>query len=304
TLPGYLENLQKYPYLKNSFLRRTRYVSPYAADGGFTEVYDPLTLDERKATGAHTPPTSNRDPEVYPNQPWTPPSKVWHESGNSKHQHSPPPMPTIQQHYQQPPFPNPPRQYMQPTYQTTNEFRQSFQTPAAATAPQGGSMMPSTASREGAQARLLRDQGYGVGPYAPHSYAMGSPPLAPQQHNPHAAQMGMQQRAMNSGYGQAGAAPTMYDTAKMVWNSPQAPTPSPLSDQNTPGGARGWGALPRSQHAAPMMGMAGMGGTAGVHAVGTGEMGMSREDAMGFPAMLPQMQHGSGQGQGHETYRY
>ncbi|KAK0912287.1 hypothetical protein LTR91_015759 [Friedmanniomyces endolithicus] len=304
TLPGYLENLQKYPYLKNSFLRRTSYVSPYAADGGFTEVYDPLTLDERKATGAHTPPTSNRDPEVYPNQPWTPPSKVWHESGNSKHQHSPPPMPTIQQHYQQPPFPNPPRQYMQPTYQTTNEFRQSFQTPAAATAPQGGSMMPSTASREGAQARLLRDQGYGVGPYAPHSYAMGSPPLAPQQHNPHAAQMGMQQRAMNSGYGQAGAAPTMYDTAKMVWNSPQAPTPSPLSDQNTPGGARGWGALPRSQHAAPMMGMAGMGGTAGVHAVGTGEMGMSREDAMGFPAMLPQMQHGSGQGQGHETYRY
>ncbi|KAK5143689.1 hypothetical protein LTR32_004237 [Rachicladosporium monterosium] len=137
----------------------------------------------------------------------------------------------------------------------------------------------------------------------PH-YAMGSPPLAPQQHNPHAAQMGMPQRAMSSGYGQAGAAQTMYDTAKMVWNSPQAPTPSPLSDQNTPGGARGWGALPRSQHAAPMMGMAGMAGMGGSVSAATGEMGMPHEEAMGFPAILPQMQHGSGQGQGHETYRY
>jgi len=299
TLPGYLENLQKYPYLKNSFLRRTSYVSPYAADGGFSEAYDPLTLNDKKAAGAQTPPTSNRDPEVYPTQPWTPPSKIWHDNGISKPQHSPPPQVAMPPHYPQPAFPNPPRQYMQPTYQTTNEFRQSFQTPSSATtAPQGGNMMPSTASREGAQARLLRDQGYGVGPYAPHSYALGSPPL-------HPAQMQMQQRATHNGYGQVGA-PAMYDTAKMVWNSPQAPTPSPLSDQNTPGGARGWGALPRSQHAAPMMGLAGLAGSAGVHAVPTDGMGMPREEGMEFPAMLPQMLHGSGQGQGqgHETYRY
>ncbi|KAK5676819.1 hypothetical protein LTS10_010583 [Elasticomyces elasticus] len=269
--PGYLQNVQQYPYLKNSFLRKSSYVSPYAADGGFSEAYLPSKLDERRANTTQTPSASISNADHYPNQQWTPPSQIWYANGTTKQQSPPPAAAMQQQNHQAPPN----RQYVQPTYQTTNEFRQSFQG-----VPTG---MPSTASREGAQARMLRDQGYGVGPYAPHSYAHSPPPPT---HNPHAPQ--------RSNFGTS----QMYDTAKMVWNSPKAPTPSPLSDQNTPGG--GWGALPRTNSQGSVNATIGPAPPANMtmQRQGSGSHGSIGNGNLGFSPMLPQM-HG-----GHETFRY
>lgn len=105
--------------------------------------------------------------------------------------------------------------------------------------------MPSPASRDGAAARMLRDQGYM--PYQPLPYHRNS-------------------------FGQP------YDTARM---SPKAPTPSPLSDPNTPGNAatapRLWGTLPRPEVAPSTQ---------------------QRPSGGGYGPMLPQMPGGN------ETWRY
>lgn len=199
----YIANLQKYPYLLKSYLRAPKvYESPYAAEGGFADAYTAHTKsDDGHRTGSiHTPHgsiSSLGDISRSANQQWTPPSQLWARAGFSNHQTPPP-----QQHAVQPP----PRQY--PIYSTPQEFQRQIQS------------MPSTASRDGAQARMLRDQGYTTGfPYQRNSF------------------------------GQA------YDTARM-WNSPKAPTPSPLSDLNTPGqtpaSSRPWGALPRPELAPAM----------------------------------------------------
>lgn len=201
TPPGYLENLQKYPYLRNSFLRSKRpYESPYPTGGGFTSQYLPLELDkdiqvkfDKGPPHAHTPSasvSSVTEGERRVSQQWTPPSQMWHASGFGKQQ-TPPPLESFQYPFSYQPQD---RQYIAPTYQTADQFRQSFQS------------MASPASRDGAQARLLRDQMGGYGPFAPHTHA---------------------QPLRNSlGFS--------YDAAKM-WQSPQAPSPSPLSDPNTPG---------------------------------------------------------------------
>jgi hypothetical protein len=63
----------------------------------------------------------------------------------------------------------------------------------------------------------------------------------------------------------------IYDTARM-WNSPKAPTPSPLSDPNTPGQTPNlpWEALPRAEV----------------------NQNTQRPSAGGYGGMLPQMQGG------------
>ncbi|KAK3672850.1 hypothetical protein LTR78_007203 [Recurvomyces mirabilis] len=265
TPPGYLENLQKYGYLKNSFLRRSAYVSPYAPDSGFSEVYQPLKLDEqsveRKHASTHTPNTSMSDVYGRPtSQQWTPPSQAWQSSGfGGPKQASPPP---IQQYHG--PHPtlqpaHPARQVVQPTYQTPLEFRNSFQ------------VHPSTASRDGAQARLMRDQGYGYGSYAPH--------YAPAPHR--------------NSFGQQSAPAPTYDTAKMSWDSPKAPIPSPLSDPNTPGN-QNWNTLPRA-YGTPTANM-----TSGLPSTlmrRQGSNGGNGSGSLGYGPMLPQMH-------GNETFRY
>ncbi|EGP83837.1 uncharacterized protein MYCGRDRAFT_105930 [Zymoseptoria tritici IPO323] len=93
------------------------------------------------------------------------------------------------------------QRYVQVSHQTPQEFQRQIQG------------LPSTASREGAHARMLREQGYQA--YSPST---GFP---------------------RNSFGQT------YDTAKM-WHSPQAPTPSPLSDPNTPGYAHSRGQTPNN----------------------------------------------------------
>ncbi|KAK5137093.1 hypothetical protein LTR08_001102 [Meristemomyces frigidus] len=268
TPAGYLENLQKYPYLRNSFLRTNKpYESPYPADGGFSSPYQPLVLDnpaeqatDAKSAPAHTPSTSISsvgEAARHASQQWTPPSQIWQSAGINKQQTPPPPPPPQSQPEA--------RRYPAPTYQTPTEFQQSFQ-PA-----------PSTASRDGAQARLMREQGgYGYGPFAPHGYVQPQH-VQPQNVPPHRNSFGHQ----------------YVDTAKM-WASPHAPTPSPLSDPNTPGvgyhrtptSGGAWNALPRSQAVPPAPQMAPM-------------APMMQQPGMGgLGPMLPQM-HG-----GNETWRY
>lgn len=212
----YLANLRRYPYLWKSYLRKPKvYESPYPPGGGFSSEYQPSKPPksdlESKPSSAHTPQGSVGslvDAESRASQPWTPPSQVWDRVGLSNGQ---PP----QSHQ---PLPGPPSQtrYPQPVYSTPQEFQRQIQS------------MPSTASRDGAHARMLRDQGYM--PYQPQP--------------PHWCQ--------RNSFGQP------YDTASM-YNSPKAPTPSPLSDPNTPGQTPGaarqqhqaWGTLPRAE-VAPM----------------------------------------------------
>ena len=234
---AYLANLKKYPYLLQSFCRKPKvYESPYPIGGGFSMAYQPLGPrkqdDDQKPSSAHTPHgsvSSVGDAGRRTSQQWTPPSQVWDRGGFSNQQQTPPP----RQYAPQPP--PQPRQYPQATYSTPQEFQRQIQA------------MPSTASRDGAQARMLRDQGYM--PYYQHH---------------------------RNSFGQS------YDTAKM-WNSPKAPTPSPLSDPNTPG-QTSWGApMPRAEVAPMGMGRAGVGGS------GSGG---------GYGPTLPQMQGG------HETWRY
>jgi hypothetical protein len=269
----YLANLSKYPYLRNSFLRSSKaYESPYPIGGGFAPAYKPLELDkpvdQRPAPpSTHTPSasvTSFTHGGRRGSQQWTPPSQVWHASGLNKQRTPPPPMPAqppVQDH-QQPP----PRRYPQPVYQTTQEFQQSWQG------------MPSTASRDGAQARLIREQmAHGYGPYAPHGYAQPPAPL-------------------RNSFGHS------YDTAKMWQQSPKAPTPSPLSD-GTPGTAGmnqhhhtptpssiPWGNLPTPQPSGAPGGM--------IHRPGQPAPDNFGQNGAGYGPMLPQM------GGGHETWRF
>lgn len=269
TPPGYLENLQKYPYLKNSFLRTNKpYESPYPIGGGFSATYQPLALDKaagqgvgRKYASAHTPSASISSIEDVrrQSQQWTPPSQIWHSAGFSRQQTPPP------QHAQPQPAA---RKYPPPTYQTPFEFQQSFQS----TTP----TMPSTASRDGAQARLMRDQMGGYGPYAPHGY------VQPQHVQTH-----------RNSFGHA------YDTAKM-WQSPKAPTPSPLSDPNTPGvgynhtptGGNGWNQFSRQHVSPPMM------QPQAPPMMQPQAPSMMQQAPSGYGPTLPQM-HG-----GNETWRY
>jgi len=260
TPPGYLENLQKYPYLRNSFLRSNRpYESPYPASDGFAPHYLPLELDkhteanlEKGPTCTHTPcasVSSATEAERRASQQWTPPSQMWHASGFGKQQTPPPPVVAIQHPLSYQP---PARKYISPTYQTADQFRQSFQN------------MASPASRDGSQARLLRDQMGGYGPFAPHTYA----------------------QAPRNSFG------FTYDTEKM-WQSTQVPTPSPLSTPNVPGSAvnrkpeypppgsnHTWAMSPMSQ-ATPAL----------------SKMTPQAASSGGYGPMLPQM-HG-----GNETWR-
>ena len=223
TEADYVANLQKYPYLLKSYCRMPKvYESPYVASGGFSPTYASASQpnqDDGGPRASHTPHgsmSSMGDTGKAGNQQWTPPSQVWDQAGFSNHQTPPP-----HHHAHQPLH----RQY--PIYSTPQEFQRQIQA------------MPSTASRDGAQARMLRDQGFIPGyPYQRNSFGQS------------------------------------YDTARL-WNSPKAPTPSPLSDPNTPGqtplSSRPWGNLPRAE-IAPMM--------------------PQRPAAGGYGPYLPQMQGG------------
>ena len=206
----YLASLRKYPYLLTSYCRKPKfYESPYPLGDGFSAAYSPYKPtqmdDDPKPSAAHTPQGSigsMAEAEARGMQPWTPPSQVWDRVGF--------PNPQAPQAQQVQPQPAPQSRYPQPTYSTPQEFQRQIQA------------MPSTASRDGAQARMLREQGYT--PYQPHWVPRNS-------------------------FGQP------YDTASMstMWNSPKAPTPSPLSDPNTPGQTpaatrqNAWGTLPRAE---------------------------------------------------------
>lgn len=232
----YLASLQKYPYLLNSYCRKPKvYESPYLLGGGFSAAYQPLLLPKQEPepipNSLHTPHgslSSGGDAGRRTSQQWTPPSQMWDKAAFAN-THTP------QYGIQAPQCQPSPRQYPQPTYSTPAEFQRQIQP------------MPSTASRDGAQARMLRDQGYAQ--YPPHPHHRNS-------------------------FGQS------YDTARM-WNSPKAPTPSPLSDPNTPGqtpmGPRPWGALPRADVA---------------------QMMPRQPQHNGYGSSLPQMQGGN------ETWRY
>lgn len=283
--PGFLENLTKYPYLKNSWLRKqSSYESPYPVGGGFSAAYLPLTLQSTtttttQATSARTPSNSVSEGSAEQRatgmqQQWTPPSQTWHSvSASAVEAQTPPPY----HPHQQPRWQGLP----QPTYQTTQEFQQSFlPQPSQHQSQHHFSHQqqqqqqqpgyPSTASRDGAQARRLREQGYG--PYAPHSYA------------------GSNNSTSGSGSGRNSFGQS-YDTAGMgMWQSPRAPTPSPLSE--------GTGSVYNSyQHTAPTSGqMAWMGQGADVAPMG-GYQGRG-VGGRGHEGTLPQM------GGGYETWRF
>ncbi|KAK3709558.1 hypothetical protein LTR37_010779 [Vermiconidia calcicola] len=228
---AYLANLQKYPYLLKSYCRKPKvYESPYPLGGGYSSVYQ-RSESERRTGSLHTPHgsvSSLGDTGRRESQQWTPPSQIWDRAGLAQQEMS-------SSQYQ--PSQAQSRRLPQPTHSTMQEFRQQIQ-------PQP---LPSTASRDGAQARMLRDQGYVA--YPPYPYHRNS-------------------------FGQA------YDTARM-WNSPKAPTPSPMSDPNTPGltpsSSRPWGTLPRAEVVPNML----------------------QPAAGGYGPTLPQM-HGGG----NETWRY
>lgn len=193
---AYLQNLQKYPYLMNSYCRRQKqYESPYPIGGGFSSKYQPLELqrqDEQRSGSCHTPSDSvSNDVPRQNSQQWTPPSKLWPLTRETP----PVDQAELDQYRQVPQHQTQPasQRYVQVSHQTSQEFQQQLQ------------LMPSTASRDGANARALRDQ---------HGYPGYTPSATTYQRN---------------SFGQT------YDTAKM-WHSPRAPTPSPLSDPNTPGG--------------------------------------------------------------------
>ncbi|KAI7218980.1 JmjC-domain-containing protein [Hortaea werneckii] len=267
---GYLENLQKYPYLKNSFLRaQKQYESPYNIGGGFAASYQPIALNRRsepaeeKKQAEHTPSASVSSTNEFSrrqSQQWTPPSAIWAHA----QQMSPPavaqqPAKSYQQAPQPPLQQAQPRKYPPPMHQSTHDFQQSWQ-----------QYMPSTASRDGAQARAMREQMGGYGPFAPHSFH------SPQNQHP-------QPQHRNS-FGHA------YDTAQM-FQSPKAPTLSPLSDQHTPGMAY------NHNIAAPNLGPLNRPQATGPGAVQTPPM---QPNGQANGPMPPQMHPTSG----NETWRY
>ncbi|WPH04251.1 Hypothetical protein R9X50_00714000 [Acrodontium crateriforme] len=189
TSAGYLENLKQYPYLLNSYLRKvTSYESPYTPEGGFSAPYQPMSLG-----GPSEPERSKQTHSVSVSSihdtSWTPPSLRAHDSLQS---------PFIQQ--------------SQPLLQQPMQQPMQYRSPYGAQPP----LMSSTASRDGAQARMIRDQHPGHGYYT-HNYT----------------QQGV-------------------DVTRM-FQSPKGPTPSPLSD-STPAqnrhlhmntSAHHWDFLPR-----------------------------------------------------------
>ncbi|USW53119.1 Putative Zinc finger, PHD-type, JmjC domain, JmjN domain, Zinc finger, RING/FYVE/PHD-type [Septoria linicola] len=265
---AYIQDLQRYPYLLNSFCRKPKvYESPYAIGGGYTPKYQPLELQKQtdgydsKTMARHTPSNSISSQSRQTSQQWTPPSQVWDRAGLQK-QTPPPP----EHHYQQV---APSQRYVPVSHSTPQEFQRQIQ---------GG--MPSTASRDGAHARLLRDQGY-----APANSAYASAPI----------------------YQQWNSLGNVYDSSKM-YNSPKAPTPSPLSDNNTSGYGRGhtpttvsnsnpWGTLPQ-----PNIGMQ----PNPLNPVLQQSVMNERPPGASFNynnPTLPQMGGDNGLG-GHETWRY
>ncbi|PPJ49795.1 hypothetical protein CBER1_03323 [Cercospora berteroae] len=208
---AYLQDLQRYPYLLNSFCRKPKvYESPYAIGGGYTPKYQPLELQKQtdgydsRTVARHTPSNSISAQSQQQSQQWTPPSQVWDRAGLANQVQTPPPAEQNQQHYQQAQLS---QRYVPVSHSTPQEFQRQIQ----------GSMA-STASRDGAQARLMRDQGY-----APFNSPYASAPI-------------YQQRSTSG-----------QDPAKS-YNSPKAPTPSPLSD------AQGYGRSHTPTHGAPVHG--------------------------------------------------
>jgi hypothetical protein len=251
--PAYLQDLQKYPYLLNSFCRRPKvYESPYAIGGGYTANYQPAALCKPSETAEVRPYSRHRTPtnsvsslSRRQSQQWTPPSQIWESAGLAdKHTTPPPP------------------EQLSSLYRSTQQAAQQRYVPVSHSTPQEFQRqiqgLPSTASREGAHARMLRDQGF-------TSYAAYGP-------------------IPRNSFGNA------FESAKM-WSSPQAPTPSPLSDQNTPGYGRGhtptgpapWGTLPQPNP---------------LNQQGQQNAMRDRPPGAGYGPMLPQM------GGGHETWRY
>jgi hypothetical protein len=243
----YLANLRNYPYLLRCHLEKAKvYESPYPLGGGFSGKYQMLTQrpaapPSQRPHSYHTPQNSISGPlEKKESTGWTPPSQIWDKAGLMRLP-SPPPQHQVAHMAS--------RRLPAPTYSTAGEWKQQIQS------------MPSTASREGAQARAMRDQqGY-------HSH---------------------QQYQQRNSFGQT------YDTARM-WQSPKAPTPSPLSDPNTPGqqapqANMGWGGPSRTDSAAQPI-----------------QRIMPRPIGQGYgPSFAPQMGGGGGGSNvgGHETWRY
>lgn len=257
----YIKNLEKYPYLLQSYCRKPKvYQSPYPLSGGFSSEYQngsPSQQRPETARHSHHTPQNSVDRRLSESQ-WTPPSQIWAQHGHFAAQ-TPPPQ-RVPQYI--------PAQRPQAVHQSPQDFQRQI----------SGGSLPSTASRDGAQARLLRDQGYSS--YTPHTHpyhrnsSFGSASAHPQSQ--------MQGPSHGHGYGGGGNGP---DVAKMYLPggavSPKAPTPSPVSDPNTP--ARNWGAIPPQHQQQQQQQQA--------YQAGSGAGG-------GYAPMVPQM------GGGNETWRY
>ena len=217
----YIKNLEKYPYLLQSYCRKPKfYSSPYPLGGGFsTDFTSPQQSNPEPARQSHHTPQNSIDRRPSQSQSqWTPPSQLWAQQSQHPAAQTPPPQ-RVPQYI--------PAQRPHAVYQSAQDFQRQIQGGG------NGMSMPSTASRDGAQARLLRDQGYSS--YTPHTHPY-------HQHAGSFGQSGGHAHGHGPAQGQADLA-RMYGGIHM--GSPKAPTPSPLSDPNTP--ARNWGALPPQQ---------------------------------------------------------
>ena len=226
----YLKSLEKYPYLLQSYCRKPKvYQSPYPLGGGFSSEYQntspsqPALRPFQPHHGQHTRKDSDDRPAASSG--WTPPSKMWAEQGFTA-AYTPPQR--VPQYI--------PAQRPQAVHQSQQDFQRQLQNPS----------VPSTASRDGAQARLLRDQGYSS--FTPHSYPYHRSSFS----------SGNGGYAPSHGHGNSYASSGGADVAKMYAPSqsysPKAPTPSPLSDPNTP--ARTWSHISSQQPQVPYPGYA------------------------------------------------
>ncbi|KAL2353232.1 hypothetical protein BJ546DRAFT_847043 [Cryomyces antarcticus] len=171
----YLAHIQKYPYLRNSYLRKPKqYVSPYSPDGGFSLEYMPFPPTRPQSTGV--PPSMS---QLSDSPPTAPQAQQQYSYGASH-----------PQQYQAQSQPQPPRP--QPTYQTAQQFQQQLGHEAGRSAQTVGS-----AKYE----HMLKQM----------AYSTGSDAVTPN---------------LRGGAGGGGSG---------GWYSPQAPTPSPLTD---PSGTR------------------------------------------------------------------
>ncbi|KAF2722036.1 hypothetical protein K431DRAFT_284243 [Polychaeton citri CBS 116435] len=192
----YLKNLSRYPYLLASYCRKPRvYESPYPIGGGFNATWQ-TSVAPREATDQRS--------SVY-QSPYASTPASNDASRRSSQQWTPPSQvyQTIHQPLQNTWTPDgaqtpsvPPQQHPHPVYQTAHDFQRSLQ------------REPSVASRDGAQQRMLRDL-----------QRIGQPQRTePAQYNtPYPPQIGLTYP---------------HDVVKIY--SPQAPTPSPLSERFAP----------------------------------------------------------------------